>query len=250
MLALTDSMAAPRLRWARVLATTLAGLVALICTVTVNAQTASSLYLKGAFVQGYHAAAGSDTAASQTLAAKAALAFALFEAPSDQVRLEWFQRAEGAAKRAVALDPNAVEALLALAEAEGDAALLRGPLQNLGVARETHDLLRRVLALQPENPNALVGLGVWNLELTARGVGWMFGASRKGALSMVERGVERAPDDIELRIEYGRALQLVGDQSGARAQFRLALQLPALSAADRFRQQGLSEYLAGKRAAP
>ncbi len=229
---------------------TVAFLVALLCVAAASAQDASSPYKKGDFVKSYRVAVATDTATSQTLAAKAAVAFALFEATSDPVRLDWFQRGADAAQHALKLQPKAVGALLALAQAKGEAALLRGPLQNLGVAGETRDLLRRVLELEPENPNALVGLGVWNLEITDRGVGWMFGAHRKGALVMVERGIERAPDDIELRIEYGRALQLAGDAAAARSQFQLVLKLTPTSAADRFRQQRVAEYLAGKRASP
>lgn len=78
----------------------------------------------------------------------------------------------------------------------------------------------------------------------------MFGASRNGALASVERGIELAPDDIELRIEYARALQLVGNESGARAQAEVAVQLPASLAIDRLRQERASAYLEGTRTTP
>ncbi len=216
----------------------------------VRAQDAAALYQQGSFVQAYDAAILADTTAAQTLAAKAAVAFAKFEATSDRDRLAWYQRAEDAAQRALALDPENVAALLTLAQAKGEAGLHKGPLQNLDLAGTTRDLMKRVLEIQPDNPNALVGLGVWNLELTARGVGWMFGASRNGALASVERGIELAPDDIELRIEYARALQLVGNESGARAQAEVAVRLPASLAIDRLRQERASAYLEGTRTTP
>lgn len=214
------------------------------------AQDAAGLYQKGSFVQSYEAAIRTDTTAAQTLAAQAAVAYALFVAPTDHERVTWFQRGADAAEHAVDRDPSAVPALLVLAQAKGEAALLKGPLQNLGVARETRDLLRRALKLQPNDPNALVGLGVWNLELTDRGVGWMFGARRKGALAMVQRGVEQAPDDIELRTEYARALQLSGDDSESRAQIEFAVRLPAHSALDHLRQQQAAAYLGGRSTVP
>lgn len=215
-----------------------------------SAQDAAGLYRQGSFVRSYDTAIGTDTATSQTVAAQAAVAYALFEAPTDRERLSWLQRGIDAAQHAVDRDARSVAALLVLAQAEGEAALLKGPLQNLEVAGETRSLLQRVLEIQPDNPNALVGLGVWNLELTARGVGWMFGASRNGALAMVERGIELAPADVELRVEYARALQLVGDQPGAKAQARVAVRLPPTSAVDRLRQARAAEYLEGGRTAP
>lgn len=231
----------------RFLAIALAFLIALS---VVSAQDAAALYQQGSFVPCYDAAILTDTTASQTLAARAAVMYAHFEAPTDRERLTWYQRGIDAAQHAIDLDAGAVPALLVLAQAKGEAALLKGPLQNLEVAGETRGLMRRVLEIQPDNPNALVGLGVWNLELTARGVGWMFGASRNGALAMVERGIELAPDDIELRIEYARALQLVRNESGARAQAEIAVRLPARSAVDHLRQGRATGYLEGDRTAP
>ena len=104
----------------------LAVVLALLAALSVaSAQDAAALYQQGSFVECYDAAIGTDTTASQTLAAKAAVAFAKFEATSDRDRLDWYQRAEDAAQGALALDPKNVAAILMLAQAKGEAGLLK-----------------------------------------------------------------------------------------------------------------------------
>ncbi len=205
---------------------------------------ASGRFDAGAFVEAYDlaaafAAAQGDTAAAaraHALAARAALAHVLYDPPSDDVGT-WMQRARDASLRAEALAPDDSHVLVTVAQVRGELALRSGALANLDAAGEIHDALEHALAIAPDDPDALVGMGMWHLELIDRGVGWLYGARRDGALEQVARGVSLAPDRISLRIQYAKALRITGDVAGAREQLRTALALPAGTAEDRFEQR-------------
>lgn len=55
-------------------------------------------------------------------------------------------------------------------------------------------------------------------------------------LPLIERGVAAAPRQVNLRVEYARVLFGLGRDEEAREQVRVALDLPASSAADEFEQ--------------
>lgn len=198
---------------------------------------AEDLYRAGSFQRAYQLAVDLDTGPMQTLAAQAAIGRGLYQGRSEDDTLAWLRRGEAAADEAVKLSPQAPAALLALAQAKGEIALRTGPLANVKVPGDIGSLLKKAVQLAPDDPDALVGLGLWNLELTDRGVGWLYGAKRDGALAMVARGVTKAPERVDLRVEYARALRIAGDIGGAREQLQRALALPAGTALERYEQE-------------
>jgi len=197
----------------------------------------AALYRSGSFERAYRLAVPVDSGAMQTMAAKAAIARGLYQGTSGEDTLTWLRNGEKAAQEAVKLTPDRPAALLALAQAKGEIARRTGPLANVSVPGDIGGLLKKAVQLAPDDPDALVGLGLWNLELTDRGVGWLYGAERDGALEMVARGVRLAPKRVDLRVQYAGALRIVGDVQQAREQLDRALALPADTALERYEQQ-------------
>jgi len=200
-----------------------------------------ALWQQGDFVAAHEQAAGHDTAAMQTLAARAAVdqvAYVLAPAGAPlEEQLAWLRRGVSAAERAVALDPRSPAALVQLARAKGEVARRSGVLQNLNVATELKQLFDRALALEPENADALVGLAMWHLELVENGVGWLYGGRRDQVLPLLERGLAAAPTQVNLHVEHATALRALGQEERAREALRTALALPATSAVDRAEQR-------------
>jgi tetratricopeptide (TPR) repeat protein len=194
---------------------------------------ARAAYDRGDFAEAHELAHNVDTAAAQVLAARAAIAHALFGGVDETSVREWLERGLAAADRALSLDPDRPDALLAKAQARGEIALRSSALGNLNVAPELRELLERALALDPDDPDAMVAVGMWHVEIAARGVGWLYGADPEAGLERVAAGVERAPRRIDLRIEYATALQARGRHDEAAEQLAVALELPARNAFDR-----------------
>ncbi len=204
------------------------------------AQTATLLLQQGEYAAAYDKSAAVMSASAQLTAATAAVDQVVYPvgpaaSPADQ--LSWLRRGVSAAENAVRLDPTSAAAVVQLARAKGEIARRSGVLQNLNVAGELKQLFDRALALEPDNPDALVGLALWHLELVDAGVGWMYGGRRSEVLPLLERGVAAAPRQINLRVEYGGALRSLGDEAGAVEQLEIALQLPATSVAEEAEQR-------------
>lgn len=202
---------------------------------------ARALYASGAFAEAYEAAIAADDASAQVLAAEAAIAHALYVAPEDELR-SWLARAGDALDRVLAdestLAPAEVQrALLAEAQVRGEVARRSSALANFDLPEEVRELLDRALAAGPEAPAARLALGMWHVELAARGVGWLFGASGRDGLELVEGAVAAAPDTIAFRVEYARALHLRDRTADALAQLNEAMALPAREALDRHQQE-------------
>lgn len=197
----------------------------------------------GHFVDAYDAASAVDTAASQVLAATAASDYAVYVLKDGRQAIAWLDKARDAAQRAVDLQPRDAAALVQLARAKGEIARRAGVLESVEVVHQLKDLFDRALKIDPDNPNALVGLAMWNLELTQRGVGWLFGARKQDVLPLLERGVAQAPEQVNLHVEYATALRALGRPDAARQQLETALALPARTAADRFEQERAAALL-------
>ncbi len=212
------------------------------------AQTPATLADRGDYAAAWEAAHLAPTAAMQTVAARAATDEVVYDlvpagAPlSDQ--LPWLNRAVTAAQQAVKLDPTSPAAVVQLARAKGEIARRSGILQNLGVAPELKGLFDQALALDPNDPDALVGLAMWHLELVENGVGWLYGGRKDAVLPLLEKGVAAAPRQVNLRVEYATALIALGDPSGAREQLEQALQLPAARASDEVEKAKATDMLA------
>ncbi|MBX3143440.1 MAG: hypothetical protein KF813_06775 [Trueperaceae bacterium] len=196
-------------------------------------------WASGSFAAAYQEAVEVDSVAAKLLAARAAADQAVYLETDAAQALAWLAKSEAAAAAAVALDPNgplAAMATMALARAKGEAARHRGLLENTRLPGEMRELFERVLALDPDNADALIAFGAWHLELTERGVGWLYGGRKDQVLPLFERGVAAAPEQLNLRVEYAVALQTLGRAAEAEEQLRIALALPAVTAADRLEQ--------------
>lgn len=203
----------------------------------------------GEFAAAFEVAWSAGGAEALTLAAQAAVDHVVYElapsgAPADEQRF-WLERALAAARAARDLAPDSPDALMQYARARGELARRTGVLQNLDVAPELRRAFERVLELRPDDPDALVALGMWHLELVQAGVGWLYGGRRDQVLPLVSRGVEAAPERVNLRVEYALALHALGQEEEAREQLRLALELPAPTAVDRAEQERARRLLEG-----
>lgn len=200
----------------------------------------------GDFGAAYEAAACEDSAAAKLLASRAAADQAVFVEAEPAAALRWLGLAETAALRSLELDPTgplAAAATMALARAKGEAGLHRGALANTRLPGELRALFERALELDPDNADALVAYAAWHLALTEVGVGWLYGADRKQVLPLMEAGVAAAPRQINLRVEYARALFALGHGEDGREQVDVALELPARTAADEFEQMRARDLL-------
>lgn len=200
----------------------------------------------GEFATAYQAAVKVDTAAAQLLASRAASDQAVYLETTAATATEWLRKAEAAAQRAMELEPHgyaAAAAIVALARAKGEAGLHRGMLANTRLPGELRALFERALALDPDNADALVAYAAWHFALTEAGVGWLYGADRAKVLPLMERGVAAAPEQLNLRVEYAKALRGLGREADARAQLAVALALPTATAADVYEQGRARELL-------
>lgn len=234
-------------------------LVAFSSAHLVMAQTPRTLWQQGQFEEAYSAALqagqtaesgasaqqGSTTQAARMylLAARAAADVVVYDGAglSSASARRWLELSLAASERAVALVPITEKALLseavmAKARAKGEVARRSGVLQNLNVAAELKQLFDQALSHNPTNPDALVGLGMWHLELVVNNVGWLYGGRRDQVLPLVESGVAAAPEQVNLRVEYATALIALGEPGRAREQLAIALSLPAGNAVDRAEQ--------------
>lgn len=217
------------------------------------AQEPATLWQQGEYAAAYEGVSNAlkdgETAALQMLAARAAADQAVYVLAVDgsplAEQLTWLRRSVAAAERAVALAPDSAQAVVYLARARGEIARRSGILQNLNVASDLKGLFDRALALDPNDPDALVGLAMWHLELVENGVGWLYGGRRDQVLPLLEAGVAAAPQQVNLRLEYATALTSLGDSAKAREQLELALTLPATTAVDRAEQEKAKTLLAG-----
>lgn len=205
-------------------------------------QAATELWQRGDFVAAYEAVvADESSAAAQRLAARAAADQAVYvlaaAGAGQEEQFEWLRRSVTAAERAVTLDPNASLAYVYLARGRGEIARRSGILQNLNVATELKRLFEKALELNPQDADALVGFGMWHLELVEAGVGWLYGGKRDQVMPLVEAGVAAAPEQVNLRVEYATALRAFAQPELAREQLEAALALPARSAVDRAEQE-------------
>lgn len=205
------------------------------------------LWVAGDFAAAYGAAAQGDTVAAQLLASRAAADQAVYLETGSEGALDWLERAEAAAERALELGPTghlAATANMAIARAKGEAGLHRGGLANARLPGELRRLFERALELEPDNADALVAYAAWHFALTELGVGWLYGADRAQVLPLMERGVAAAPRQINLRVEYARVLLSLGAEYEAREQAEAALGLTAHTAADEFEQARARDLLA------
>ncbi len=193
----------------------------------------AELLKKGAFENAYEEALVFE---DYVLAARAASFVAIYRATDDRDRAAWFARAEKAARQAIQQDPSNPEAHFELARALGRLAQYRGILQSLSLASAVRDELKKTLKLKPDHAGALVALALWHLELSQKGVGWLYGADAGQVIPLFEKAIRLEPEAIIHRVEYAKALLRLGKKAAARKQLEVALKLEPKDARDRLEQ--------------
>jgi len=201
---------------------------------------AAELLAKGQFAAAYTEA---ERAGDWVTAARAASFYAIYQAKDKRAKEAWFQKAEAAAKRAIQQDPENHEAHFELARALGRLAQYRGILQSLSLAAAVRDHLNQALKLRPDYASAMVALALWHLELSQKGVGWLYGADGGKVIPLFERAIELEPERIIHRYEYARALFRLGKKQEALQQLELALALPPQDARDEYVLEEAQELL-------
>ncbi len=203
----------------------------------------ADLLRQGDFQAAYRSGLEAGDAQSYVLAARAASFYAMYQAKDDRDRADWFAKAEAAAKKAIELDSQNAEGYFELARALGRLAQYRGILQSLSLASAVRDNLEKALERNPDHAGARVALALWNLELSQKGVGWLYGASIGRVVPLFEKAIRLEPEEIIHRTEFARALLRLGQRDLALEQLRVALKLKAKDARDRYEQAWAEQKL-------
>lgn len=175
------------------------------------ASLAEAAYRDGRFEAAADLAEGLETAAGEALAARAHLVLAAYLAPPPD-RMRHLAAAEAAARRAIAQDPEHVEAMLHLVIALGYKArtLSAKAAHRAGFGREAKGLINEAKMLDPDNPWVYAIEGGWAGEIIAAAGGILgrlfYGASRKGMAAAFDRAQALAPDNPAIKVEYAKVL--------------------------------------------
>ena len=141
-----------------------------------------------------------------------------------------YDAAVTAAKEAVELVPDDLEAHMALVRAWGRLAESRGVLESLNLATLMKQELDFILERDPEHDGALHALALWHLN-----VPWVFGGRTDKVRGLFDQAIAAHPTVLH-HLEYGESLLTLGDPAAAKAQLEAALKMPAQTAADRGEQ--------------
>ena len=150
-------------------------------------------------------------------------------------RAEYYRRAEGYARRAVAVNATDAEAHFHLARAVGVAALALGVRDRVKYANEVRAEALRALERDPKHPGALHVLGMWNAEVmrlsgfersfarTFLG-GKIFGsASWADAVRYMEEAVAVDPHRLTHRLDLARIYRDRGEKAKSRDQYEAVI---------------------------
>ncbi len=155
--------------------------------------------------------------------------------PDRKRRTEYYKRAEGYARRAVAANPADAEAHFHLARAVGVAALSLGVRDRVKYANEVRAEALRALELDPKHPGALHVMGMWNAEVMRlsgfeRSIartflgGKVFGsASWADAIRYMEEAVAVDPGRLTHHLDLARIYRDRGEKAKAREQYEAVI---------------------------
>jgi hypothetical protein len=200
---------------------------------------AEALYHAGEMREAAEAARTLGSADAYSLAAKASLVEAIYQA-NDGERTALLEQAIRDAHEALALDPQSVDARLHVAIALGHLAEddLVGAQMN-GYVEEGKRLIDQALALAPDDAWAHGLLGMWHLQVV-RHAGQalarsLYGADVQTGLAQCKKALTMAPQDLTVR--FGCALsRLQADPDGidwrALDELKLVEHMPAQDAAE------------------
>jgi len=189
----------------------LAVALALAVTPAYAADNLYPLYAAGRYDDAIRAGTEAGSAEGFAIAARAAMAQAVMQ---PQPCLPCLRRAEAFARESVAADNAYPDGHVWLAASLGLEGRIQGMIRaraNVGVAKTE---LETVLRSDPRNAFALAGMGAWNIEIVRGGgallAGLIYGAHEAEGLTLFDRAVQAAPDNVAVR--YQIALCLAGYQ--------------------------------------
>lgn len=203
---------------------------------------ANPLLVEGRFADAYYRgrAAGGE---GWLLAAQAANLYALYIATGDSEIVKWFALGQEAAQRALEFNLQLAEAHFELARSTGGQLSQQNLLGRMNSVSAMRDHLLQALRLRPDYPEAKAALGVWHLEVSLAGIGWLYGASTNQVRPLFEEALRLEPTSILIRVWYAQALVKMGAPQQARVQLEQALRLTPRNAAERFEQGFARERL-------
>ncbi len=205
-------------------------------TASPDLPAAEQLFARGDWLAAAGLARSEQSAAGYALAARATLVAASL-ATDRQRRNRLLELAVRDVEAALARDPDWLEAQLQAAAAYGFRARIRRSANDV---RRSRRHVERALALAPDAPLALAALGYWHGR-TVLGAGRIvaalfFGARRKHAIAAFGAALARAPENLIIRVGFGRMLlrfEDAGDSRRGLAELARAMSLPARTALER-----------------
>jgi hypothetical protein len=200
---------------------------------------AEALYEAGEMREAAATARALGSADAYSLAAKASLVEAIYQA-KDGERTALLEQSIRDANEALELDPDSVDARLHVALALGHLAEddLAGAQMN-GYVERGRRLIDQALALAPDDPWAHGLLGMWHLQVVRHAgralASSLYGASMQTGLAQCEKALALAPRNLSIR--FGCALsRLQADPDGvdwrALDQLKLVEHMPTQDAAE------------------
>ena len=178
---------------------------------------AQALYAKGDFQKATESAVAAGGSDGLAFAAKANSIYASTRPAAEQEPL--YVKSEGYANQAIKLDDKNDAGYFELARAIGRLSQLRGVAAALlqGLGTKVKENLDKALSLNPKNASAWVALGLWNAEIVAKGVGFLYGADGGKVVPAMEKAIALEPDAIIHRVEYAKALMLLDAKNKPKA---------------------------------
>ena len=168
-----------------------------------------AVYARGDYEQAVRLGEASHSAPGLATAARAVLADdVLRETPC----LLCLERAEALSRQAIAVDPHHAFGQVWLAVALGYQARITGAVKARikNAPAQSKTALDTAVAADPKNAFAVSALGGWHIEVVRGGGATMarlfYGARENTALSLFDRSVGLAPDNVAVRYQIGLSL--------------------------------------------
>ena len=201
-----------------------------------NLDEAKDLYFKGEFLRASQIAADLETSVGFSFAARSLAEYAASR-PRDE-RDELYSTSERYARKAVQINSKNADGYFEIAVAVGQLANLRDASYAIstGVPSQIRDNLNQTLELNPKHWFAMVVLARWHAEMTARGIGWIYGANGDKAIELLELAIKTAPKRILVRVETALAFLVLDKQKyreRAKRELETAIKLEVTDAAER-----------------
>jgi tetratricopeptide (TPR) repeat protein len=165
------------------------------------------------------------------------------DAPDPAGKKAFAETALDLARKAADKLPNDADAQVALAAAYGKLCELVDGKSRIEYSKQVYLQATRALRLDPASDFGHLILAQWNFQmvflnpflkaLTEIAYGQFPPASKEEAIAHYKKAIELAPERIVHRAEYAKALDVMGDTSGARQQWTKVIELKPIYAQDK-----------------